>query len=584
MNLNAYQSALSMLHHLAITTPERPIYTFVSNNGRDVKVINCLTVWQRAQQIAYDLLVTHQLSQGDCVLLVYPPGLEFVEAFLGCLYAGIIPVPVPPPMPINPESGLNGYQYMAKDCNAVAQLTNQQYSLSRTFGRIRQALTFGKKWPKLPWIITDKLKQYTELKPIAPHSDEIAFLQYTSGSTRAPKGVCITFGNIWHQISMNRIELDMNLDSTSVIWLPHYHDFSLISGILNAACGNNQLILFSPLEFLRRPALWGELLHRYQATHTAAPDFGYKLFTKRTTEEACEAWDFSSLRVVMSAAEPIEAKTVDDFLNTFAKQKLNPNSFCPSYGLAEHTVAVTSWGRKRFKFDRNKLEQELILHPAKDTAYVELFGCGQQNQNVNICIVDPIHKKVLSEGCVGEIWVDSPSKAQGYFNQPDETISKFSAKLAHEDSTSWLRTGDLGAFYHDELFIVGRLDDMIILDGRNIFPQDIESIIGSCDSRIKPGRVIAFDILNANQEKEIIAVLELRKKNTNSNELLAIVQNIRNSLQQELRLIKITIAFANNGNIPKTTSGKLQRKKCRANWLLGEVDCYHIVDTKAYVF
>lgn len=579
-----YHSLLSLLGSLAGKTPDRIMYTFVSNDGQNVAELSCHNIWRRAQQIAQGLLISHHLSPGDRVLLVYPPGLEFIEAFLGCLYAGIIPVPVPPPMPVNPEAGLSGYTTMAMDCKAAAQLTNELYSTSRAFGRMRQALTFGTKWPKLPWIVTDRLQQDSNLLPVEPKKDDIAFLQYTSGSTRAPRGVCITFGNIWDQISTNKIKLDMSPDDRGLIWMPHYHDFTLISGILNAASGNNQLIMFSPLDFLRRPALWGDLLHRYKATHTAAPDFGYKLFTQRTAPSERAAWDLSSLRVVMSAAEPIHAHTVDNFLNAFASSKLNPAAFCPSYGLAEHTVSVSVWGRQRFKVDKDTLEKQLTLKPALDGApYLELFGCGAPNPGVTVQIVDPIQLTLLPSDRIGEIWVDSPSKAQGYFSHPDETAFKFEAKLAQDViekesiPSSWLRTGDLGAFYQGEVVVVGRLDDMIVLGGRNVFPQDIEYVISSCDLRIKAGRVIAFGTRSSvDQAVELVAVLELKEKQPKASELSSIGQIIRASLQQELRLTKITLVFAKQGAVPKTTSGKLQRKKCRSDWLSGTILCHSV--------
>ncbi|MFI4918384.1 MAG: fatty acyl-AMP ligase [Legionellales bacterium] len=581
---SSYQSLLALLDSLAEKTPERDMYTFIGDDGQVVATLNCHEIWLRAQQIAHGLLVRHHLSPGDCVLLVYPPGLAFVEALLGCLYAGIIPVPVPPPMPVNPEAGLSGYTARAIDCKAVAQLTNEPYSTSRTFGRIRQALTFGTKWPKLPWIVTDRLHGDASVPPLVAKENDIAFLQYTSGSTRAPRGVCITYGNIWDQIVLNRVELDMSAEARSLIWMPHYHDFTLISGILNAAAGNNQLIMFSPMGFLRRPALWGELLHRFQATHTAAPDFGYKLFTQRTTAEERAAWDLSSLRVVMSAAEPIHAHTVDAFLNSFASSGLNPAAFCPAYGLAEHTVTVSVWGRQRFQVDRDALEQQLLLKPAgKHVPSIELFGCGAPSRGVDLQIVDPIHLTPLPCDQIGEIWVNSPSKAQGYFSHPDETAFKFAARLTQEltenttTAPSWLRTGDLGALYHGEIVVVGRLDDMIVLGGRNVFPQDIEYIIGSCDPRIKPGRVIAFGTQSlAEQESELVAVFELRAQSPNSSELSAVGQIIRVSLQQELGLTKITLVFAQQGSVPKTTSGKLQRKKCCADWMSGIIPCLKV--------
>lgn len=532
-------SVVEIAKKLASETPDRTTFTFVDDGGKVAATLTCKQAYERASQIAEKLVHEYHLQKGDRALLVYPQGLEFVEAFLACLLAGVVPVPVPAPMPLRPEVGLLGYTAIAKDSGAKVQLTSQFYSRTRSFGRILQALKNGPKWPDLPWIVTDVIRGKL-FEPKTPAPSDLAFLQYTSGSTRAPRGVCVSFGNISDHTKLLASELQLGRpESTAVFWMPHYHDFALIGGIINALCGIHHYVSFSATGFLRRPALWGELIHRFRATHMGAPDFGYRLFTLQTTPEQRAAWDLSPMVAAICAAEPIKPKTVDEFLKAFEVSRLDPAAFCPSYGLAEHVVAVTLHGRKRFMVEG-----------------AERLGCGIPAPGVEVKIVD------------GEIWVDSTSKAQGYFGRADESELKFGGTLPGSDRR-WLRTGDYGLLIEGELVVLGRMDDMIIFRGKNIFPQDAEGIVADSDARVRPGRVLAFAL--PDQESELAVVLELKEGHENEAEINEVAQNARALLQQELGIPRATLIFVPQGTIPKTSSGKLQRSKCKAEWLAGRL-------------
>lgn len=586
----SYESALSKFRNLAKKYSDRNLYTYVEDNGKDVSTLTTQQAFDRAEQIAHALLNDYGLKPGDRVLLVYPAGLQFVEAFNGCLLAGIIPVPVAPPVPLRPDIGLPGYIAVAQGSGAVAQLTCQSYSVTRTFGRILNALKPNAAWPDLPWIVTDKIQvseSARKAKPIDhsrdPGKDDIAFLQYTSGSTRAPRGVCITFGNIWAQTQLLKNDNLMRWEGAGVFWMPHYHDFALIGGIISAMVGNYAVVLFSATGFLKRPALWGELLSRYRATHTGAPDFGYWLLATKTKPEERNRWDLSSMTVLMNAAEPIRVKTVDTLLDALKPTGFNPKAFCPSYGLAEHTVAVSVHGTKRFTFHRDSLERigtkaTRVPAPTGDPNEVTLFGCGAPCKDVFVRIVDPETCAALPEGSVGEIWVDSGSKAPGYFGMPEESQTRFEAKLsnpedANEAERDWLRTRDLGMICDGEVVITGRLDDLLSIRGRNIYPQDAESLIADLDPRVRAGRVLAFGIQEQNQ---VFIVIELKEDEPSEELMSEVASNVRTILLQEMGLPEAVLIFSPKGTVPKTTSGKLQRNKCRADWLAGKLPHYKV--------
>ena len=567
-----YQSVNEKIKYLHDTFPDRILFRFSNLKGEITETFTCKEIYSRAREIAFSLIHIHDLKPGDHVLLVYPPGLAFVESFLACLLAGIIPVPVPPPQPLRPEIGLHGYTAIASSSNAVAQLTSNAYSKSRTFGRILQALKFGPKWPDLPWIITDTIKAENpfQFDPICPNAGEVAYLQYTSGSTREPRGVSITFGNLWAQTALLKNDNHMEWDRSSVFWMPHYHDFALVGGIICAFCGNYDTVLFAAESFIRRPALWGELLTRYHASHTGAPDFGYRLFTLKTTQEERAQYDFSQLEVMMTAAEPIRPTTIDQMLIAFRDSKLKTQTICPSYGLAEHTVAVALNGKKRFFLDRESISQignSIKALNQNEPGTIELFGCGPPCQGVELRIVNPSNKEALGPGTVGEIWVDSPSKAKDYFGRPEESKLKFEASLHHSDR-KWLRTGDLGAVIENELVILGRIDDVILFRGKNIFPQDIEGLISENESRVRTGRVLAFGVP---EDDLIFIIVETKDKSPSPQMLNELSISIRGLLQQEIGIAQAILIYAPHGTIPKTTSGKLQRNKCKTDWLAGKL-------------
>jgi acyl-CoA synthetase (AMP-forming)/AMP-acid ligase II len=571
---NNFIPVTAKIAELSEAYPDRPLLRFADSHGSIVQSYTCAEIYIAACETAHWLKEKHKLRPGDRVLLVYPPGLEFAKAFLACLFLRVIPVPVAPPHPLKPELGLPSYIALAKQCGAKAQLSQTDYSRSRAFGRILHALQSGPTWPDLPWILTDQA--HSEINTpdpqwSVPNEDDIAYLQYTSGSTREPKGVCITFGNLWAQTELLKNDNQMKWDRTSVFWMPHYHDFTLVGGIICALSGNYDTVLFAPESFLRKPALWGSLLHRFKASHTGAPDFGYRLFTLKTSPEERAEWDLSHLMIMMTAAEPIRLKTVDELLEAFQVSKLSPEAICPSYGLAEHTVAVTLNGKKRFLIESTGIESiggkiKFASADSKIPSQV-VFGCGPPAEGVEVRIVDPIQLVSLAENYLGEVWVSSPSKAKGYYQNPTETLDKFEAKLL-DSPLSWLRTGDLGAMIESELVILGRIDDQILYRGKNIFPQDIEGTLSEMIPEIRAGRVLSFGM---DKSEEIFAFIELKAERPTEKDFKDVVLQSKTFLLQEIGMNQIQIIFVSPGTIPKTTSGKLQRNLMKKRWISGSV-------------
>ncbi len=556
--------------------PDAPLYTFVDKNGQDEESLTYGQTLAEAQCVAGFLTEKCQLKPGDHVLLVYTPSMDFVKSFIACLLARIIPVPMAPPNPFQWRKNENLFATIAQNAEAKAVLSNREYMLAKKWGLLKTAWKAKKKnLPSLPWYDTSlvKTKQYSPPSYIKPQLNDLAFLQYTSGSTSAPKGVMISFANIEHQLACNSEELGLSIQSKSVLWVPHYHDFGLISGILSALSGNGHLYLMSPLTFLKQPELWCEVMSRVKATHTAAPNFAYELLLRKTSHEQRQKWNLSSLKVMMSAAEPIRYNCMKQFLDDFSVCQLSPESFCPAYGLAEHSVGVSVRGREIVHINRllseKKREIEFVTENSENKK--TLVGCGSPSKGVEVRIVNPETRETLPEKKVGEIWVNSPSKSEGYFNLSEETGELLHAQIINENNSSeYLRTGDLGFLHKGEIFIVGRLKDVMIMRGRNIHLEDIEESVRFSHPAIRPGGVVAFGIEGEVDEVELlIVVVEVRKK-LKENILDDIAKTIRKVIYSNYQVSCHAIVIGLPGTVLKTTSGKVTRQLNRQFFVQGK--------------
>ena len=474
----------------------------------------------------------HGIASHSAVL-VYPPSLDYMVAFLACLKAGIVAVPVFPPNPARRDT-LDMFSRIVGGCGARHALTSSSYNHMKKLAGIKEAFgRFQRKptaWPEgLDWIVTNddnsSSSSNTSKLSFVPSRSDVAFLQYTSGSTSAPKGVMITHGNLAHNLTIITAELEAVDDTVVVSWLPQYHDMGLIGSYLGCLyCGGSGYYL-SPLTFLQRPMLWLEAVSKYKATHLQAPNFAFKLTARKcnANDYTVDSLDLSSVRHVINAAEPVTEDSIEAFQTKFGPFGFKETSMFPTYGLAEHTVFVCSGGTQRVTVNKQELEvngKVVEVTGNDDTGTNDasltsrLIGCGYPSrQGVDVRIVDRESCQQLPEGSVGEIWVNSSSKAAGYFGKPDESKEDFHGHLAGESGNGgYLRTGDLGFLHNDELFICGRLKDLIIVAGRNYYPQDVEYTAEASSGLLRPGCSAAFTIDPTRDDGEEVALVAEMKE------------------------------------------------------------------------
>jgi acyl-CoA synthetase (AMP-forming)/AMP-acid ligase II len=539
------------------------------------------------------LLLLHYAPMTLRALLVYPPSLDFLLAFLACLKAGVVAVPVFPPNPARKDTLLM-FSKITDSCGAKFALTSTKYDHMKKLAGVKDAFTKftaarqqqQTTWPEqLEWITTDKASPQSKTQSLLmASSTDLAFLQFTSGSTSDPKGVMITHGNLAHNLTIITNELKAKEDTVVVSWLPQYHDMGLIGSYLGSLyCGGTGYYL-SPLTFLQRPMVWMEAVSNHQATHLQAPNFAFKLVARKfdAPQYSKASLKLGSVRHVINAAEPVDEDGMETFYKSFSPFGF-PRVIFPTYGLAEHTVFVCSGGAQRLTVDKHQLEanKEVVLKEGvpkeQDNALSRMIGCGYpQRQGVDVRIVDSESGKLLSEDVVGEIWVNSDSKAAGYFAREKESKEDFHATLADSDGSSeYLRTGDLGFLHNKELFICGRIKDLIIIGGRNYYPQDIEATAeAASNDLVRLGCSAAFTIDPTHQGGEEVAlVMELKEVPSSKTAIEEVGNKLANSIKAAINfehsLSIAHIVFLKPRTVPKTSSGKIARAWCRKGFRAG---------------
>ncbi|MGW6909654.1 fatty acyl-AMP ligase [Streptomyces sp. NPDC054940] len=588
-------SLLSGLRDLYEKEPDRLLFTFVDDHGEDSETLRAGELAEAVDDIARALPLWG-LTPGDRAVLVYPPSLDFVKAFLGCLAAGVLPVPVYPPNPFRLTRDLAGFTAIAESSGAKAALTNGLFDRSRraaSVGRLLGRAEHG--WPRIPWYRTDRRparRGRTACDPDAWYRPadpgETAFLQYTSGSTGTPKGVMVTHGNLVHEIAANVTDLRLSDDTRGVFWLPQYHDMGLINVILSTAIGNSATHILSPLTFLQRPSIWLDVMSRVRATITSAPNFAYELAVRKTTPEMRAGWDLSALEMAVTAAEPIRTRTIRAFLDAFAVTRIRPDVFYGAYGLAENTASVTNRGQGVLRLDKQALADGDVV-PVETASYdpgrsVEYYGCGFSSKpGDRIRIVDPETGVPCPPTRVGEIWVRSSTTAAGYWDRPEATRETFHATVTGDDDpTGYLRTGDLGFLHEGQLFMTGRIKDLIIVRGRNVYPSDIEDSVRECHRDIRPGGVVAFalapdetfpgDVPGDGVTERLVVLAETGRKRIDADLAAEICATVRKFVYADHQLACHTVVLGRPGLVRKTTSGKVRRRICKAALLSGELD------------
>ncbi|HEY0602650.1 MAG TPA: amino acid adenylation domain-containing protein, partial [Herpetosiphonaceae bacterium] len=551
-------SLVALLRQQADHKPHEILYTFLIDGEDRAESLSYAELELRAQAIAAALQSLG--SEPGRAVLLYPPGLDYIGAFFGCLFAGYVAVPLYPPEPDKP---FNRFQSVIEDAQATIALTTRSiFELVQSFIADDPALQ------ALHWLVTDELSldSAPAWKMPTIKREDLAFLQYTSGSTGRPKGVMLSHGNLLHNLEHIYHCFDHSAESQGVIWLPPYHDMGLIGGILQPLYGGFPVTLMSPRDFLQRPARWLRAISRYRGTTSGGPDFAYELCLRRVSAEVREQLDLSSWRVAFSGAEPVRSSTLRRFAETFAACGFRSSAFYPCYGLAEATLIVAG-GTVAAPPVLHTIEREGLAQGRVVTAQregQELVGNGASLADQTLRIVEPETCAPCADTEIGEIWVSGGSVAQGYWNKPEATQATFRAQLRDGDARHFLRTGDLGYMHAGQLYVTGRLKDLIIVRGRNYYPQDIEETVEQSHAALRAGRGVAFAIELDGEEKLVVAH-EVRSQHTSQAE--QIEQAIRQAVMTEHQVQPYDIVLLPAKSIPRTSSGKKQRFACRESYL-----------------
>jgi acyl-CoA synthetase (AMP-forming)/AMP-acid ligase II/acyl carrier protein len=496
---------------------------------------------------------------GERVLLLYPSGLEFIAAFLGCFYGGAVAVPAYPPRMNRPDSRIKS---IANDAQAALALTTSSV-LSGVERRLAQNGELG----EMQWLATDRVDRglASEWRDPGCDKEALAFLQYTSGSTAAPKGVMVTHDNLMHNERVIRIAMGHDEDSTVVGWLPFHHDMGLIGNVLQPLYVGALSVLMPPALFLQKPLRWLQTIAHYRAHSSGGPNFAYDLCVRKITPQQREQLDLSSWQVAFNGAEPIRHDTMERFLEVFEPCGFRREALYPCYGMAEATLFVSGPSKKQppvFQaLSKAELENGRVVPDSREGS-VTLVGCGRTSLDQKVLIVDPSTLTRCSPERIGEIWMSGPSVAQGYWNKPSETERDFGAYLSDSGEGPFLRTGDLGFLKDGELFVTGRLKDLIIIRGRNLYPQDIEVTAQNAHAGLRPGCGAAFSVEISGEER-LVVVQEVDRR-VDSGKLDEIVAAIRQAVALEHEVALHAIVLIKHGSILKTTSGKIQRAACRS--------------------
>jgi acyl-CoA synthetase (AMP-forming)/AMP-acid ligase II len=558
-----------MLQRRAGEQRDQQAYTFlVGGEDEEIKLsYGELDVRSRAIATA----LREKTAPGDRVLLLYPPGLDYVAGFFGALYAGCVAVPAYPPDPARLGRTLPRLQAIAADCGAKVVLT-----ISPILQMAELLLADAPDLRALHWMSSDDLSTSLADPWRAPELDggSIAFLQYTSGSTATPRGVILTHGNLLHNLSLIQRCAGFGPESRSVTWVPPYHDMGLIGGVLEPCYTGFPAILMSPVDFLRRPLRWLRAMSKYRATTSAAPNFAFDLCVRRSTEEDRKKLDLSAWTVVFNGAEPINWETLTRFTKVFAESGFRPEAMYPCYGLAESTLIV-SGGDWRATPKSRTISAAMLREGRAADSKVEgdartLVGCGRALFEGEIAVVNPETKRACAEDAVGEIWLKSPSVARGYWGKEEQTLATFRAQIEGQ-AGEWLRTGDLGFLHEGELFVTGRLKDLIILNGQNHYPQDLERSVEEAHSALRPGCAAAFAVEVGGRERLVVAI-EVEKSAVDSLPVMEIGRKVSEALAQDSGVPIHELVLLAPGSIPKTSSGKIQRYATRVAWEQGQLE------------
>ena len=574
-----FVSLVHMLVERAEAQPDQVAYTYLVDGITESGTLTYRQLDRQSREIA--VMLQSALDHGDRALLMYSPGLDFVSAFFGCLSAGVIAVPMYPPQTSRPERSLPRLRAIYRESGAKAILCTED-----VFSKFATLLQSDPELSKCPLFATDHygLEDIDTWKVPEVHADTIAFLQYTSGSTAAPKGVVVSHGNIVHNLAYIQNISHHGTDNVLVSWLPTYHDMGLFSGVLFPLFNDCPVYLMSPVSFLQEPFRWLQAISRFRGTNSGGPDFAFELCAQKSTAEQRSQLDLSSWQIAYNGAEPIRKSTLESFSKTFRECGFRSTAFFPVYGLAESTVLVlgkSRIGENAISENANGTEAALA---ADGNVTAEPVSCGSPKFGMEVIIVDSKQSVEMEPGQIGEIWVSGPSVAQGYWNLPRETETTFNAFL-ESGRGPFLRTGDHGFMRNGELFVTGRIKDLIIVRGRKHYPEDIEQTVEQSHIEIHSKSSAAVSV-PAEVGPQLVILAEVNRRlrsgrskskvgdaSPSENDCDEIIDAIRQAVSEHHELQTAAIALLAPGSIPKTSSGKIRRHACCDAILAGKLDC-----------
>ncbi|HEV7257963.1 MAG TPA: fatty acyl-AMP ligase [Bosea sp. (in: a-proteobacteria)] len=569
--MNHFSSLAEVLRHQASHRPRVAAVTVYSDRPGERPQLSFAELYAQAADLAGQLV--EQTAPGDRALLIFPSCLEFVVAYFACLMAGVVAVPMMPP---RRNANYDASAAIIADCAPRLALSPASDPDPRGILRERLAEHGIRHWPVALTADPGGSDSFRT------NPSGLAFLQYTSGSTSSPKGVMVSHRNLLDNLDMMRDRLGNHTDSAHVSWIPLYHDLGLIMNLLQPIYIGAPCVLMTPSGFMHRPLNWLKAIHEHRAEVAAAPNFAFDLCVDRFRPEQMEGIDLSGWKIALNGAEPVRAATLERFSATFAAYGFSPGAMRPAYGLAEATLLVTAAKRgvvpRMREVSAAALKAARVAPPDDADDAVRIASCGSAMKGLSIAVVDPETGRPLPAGEIGEIWIQASSAAGGYWRRPEESEATFRARLqpagqAGADTGTWLRTGDLGHLDADgELYIVGRIKDVMIVRGVNHYPQDIEETVAASHPSLRRDHGAAFTVAGEDGIERIVVVQEIERTHRHSASEAELASAIQAAVVNNHDVALHKIVLIRTGTLPKTTSGKVQRSLTRRRWLDGTLE------------
>jgi acyl-CoA synthetase (AMP-forming)/AMP-acid ligase II/acyl carrier protein len=563
-----FSNLVDLLRYRALHQPNQTAFTYLEDQEGLESTLTYQQLDVKARSIA--VYLQNISTPGERALLLYPPGLDYIAAFFGCLYAKLIAIPLYSP---KNNRNMSRVQAIIEDSEAQIALTNNKCLIN-----VKTLFNHAPDLNKLQYVATDQIDENLadRWRSKLVSSVFIAYLQYTSGSTSTPKGVMISHNNALENSAEIAISWRTGTNSVLVSWLPHFHDFGQIYGVIQPIYNGFPCIFMSPASFIQKPVRWLKAISDYKATHSGAPNFAYDLCADKIKPEQRENLDLSSWEVAVNGAEPVRKQTLENFNQAFAPYGFRSSTFYPGYGLAEATLKVSSAKKKGLPtiltVRADSLAKNLIVEALEGEHFARtLVGCGSTVLKSKLVIVNTESLTESRSDQVGEIWVSGPSIAQGYWGRIEESQRTFGAYLTDNGKGPFLRTGDLGFLKDDELFITGRIKDLIVIRGSNHYPQDIELTVEESHLSLRSGYSAVFAIDENDQEK-LVVICEIERTHLRNLDADQVIRAICEAVSKEHELDVYAVSLLKTGGIPKTSSGKIQRHACRTQFLNNQLD------------